>query len=208
MGEAGVITSSRSAAPASGRLGRAASDTRSRLAGIRQRLEASDRPRDMLVRYSRHGLRPAFTPSASRERRGRQPLFRIARRGRLGTRRGPVACPLQSRVPASLRRVAARVPADQALGAGRRAPANHRPVRRRHLFLRGIAERRFVHDQLYPDLRYVSNDLSRELPAGSPTRARPDVCPPRSRAPATPHVSRRQPARAALAWSATVPINP
>jgi len=159
----------------------------------------------LLVRYSRHGLRPACPPPASREGRGRQPLFRIARRGRLGARRRPVACSLQSRVPASLRRVAARVPADQALGAGRRAPANHRPVRRLHLFLRGIAERRFVHDQLYPDIRYVSNDLPRELPAGSPTRTCSDVRTPRSRAPATPHVSRRQAARAALAWSATVP---
>jgi hypothetical protein len=168
---------------------------------------SSTRP-GLPVRYSRHGIRPACPPPASGQGRGRQPLFRIARRRRLGACRGPVARSLQSRVPARLRRVAARVPADQALGARCRAHANHRPVSRRHLLLGGIAERRLVHDELYADIRHVPDDLPRELSAGGPTRTRPIVCPPRSRAPATPHVSRRQAPRAALAWSPTVPSTP
>ena len=54
--------------------------------------------------------------------------------------RPPLARALQPRVPPRLRRDAAPVPADPPAGARRRAPAQHRPLGRRHL-RRGRAAR-------------------------------------------------------------------
>ena len=110
----------------------------------------------------------------------------------LAARRRPLARPLQPRVPARLRRVAARLPAHPPPRARRGAAAHHRPLGRRHLLLRRAAERRLVHDQLHAHLRHVADRVPRGVPAGRRPRAGPELRPPRLRAPATQHVSRRQ----------------
>ena len=56
-----------------------------------------------------------------------------------------------------------------------------------------------------PHLRRVADRLPRGVPAGRRPRAGPGVRRARLRAPATPHVSRRQRRGAGLAWPATVP---
>ena len=56
----------------------------------------------------------------------------------------------------------------------------------------GLQQRRLVHDQLHPHVRHVADRLPRGVPAGRRACARPGLRRARLRAPATPHVSRRQ----------------
>ena len=89
----------------------------------------------------------------------------------LAARRGALARPLQPRVPARLRRVAARLPADPPAGARGGAAAHHRPLGRRDLPRGRPAERRLLHDQLQAHLRPDADRLPRALPAGRRQRA-------------------------------------
>ena len=73
----------------------------------------------------------------------------------------PLPRPLQPRVPARLRRVAARLPAHPTAGARRRAPAHHRSLGRRRLPLGRAAERRLFHDELHPHLWRLPHCLPR-----------------------------------------------
>ena len=127
----------------------------------------------------------------------------------LAARRRPLARALQPRVPARVRRVAARLPAHPAPRARRGAAAHHRPLGRRHLLLRRPAERRLVHHQLHAHVRHA-----RRPPTARPSRRRPQqaLVPAcvraRLRAPATPHVSRRQRLGADLAWLGDRSVDP
>src|SRR5215218_10033667 len=80
---------------------------------------------------------------------------------------------------------------------------NTRPLRRRRLLLGRPAQRRLLHHDLHAHLRDVTDRLPCRLPAGRRPRARAGVRAARPCAPATPHVSRRQGAAAAIAWLRT-----
>ena len=143
---------------------------------------SADAQRALVARCDtgRCGIRPARPPPASRQGRRGQPLLRAA--GRRATSPAPPDCRARTSAASSagLRRAAAQLSADAASRAGRRAAAEHRPLRRRHLPLGGAAERRLVHDELHADVRPVADGLPRRLPAGRPAgaRARPASCAP------------------------------
>src|SRR2546423_13393220 len=116
--------------------------------------------------YWGDGLRPACTPSAPRERRRRRALRRTAGRRRVGRGGRALASAFQPRVPASIRRVAPRVPADPPARARGRSASLDRSQRCRHLLFGRPEERRFLPDHLYPHLRQVTDRLPRALPPG------------------------------------------
>src|SRR5256714_5416107 len=162
--------------------------------------------RESLARRQYWGdeLRPACTPSASRERRRRRALRRAARRRRAGGGGRALASAFQPRVPANIRRVAPRIPADPPPRARGGAASLDRSHRGRHLLFGWPEKRRFFHDQLYPHLRQVTDRLPRGVSARVAARPDSDLRPARLRPSATPHVSRRHGHRPGLASASTV----
>ena len=96
--------------------------------------------------------RPPATCSARKDLADAR-YFEPLERRRPGARRRPLARALQPRVPARVRRVAARVPADAPARARGGAAAHHRPLGRRHLPVGRAAERRLVHHELHAHVR-------------------------------------------------------
>ena len=131
------------------------------------------------------------------------------------TRRGPrpgggaVPRPLQPRLPGCVRRVAARISADAAARAGRRAAAEHRSLGRRDLLLGRSAERRLVHDELHAHLRRPHRRRTgRQFPPAAAARRRADVRRARIRPAPTPHKWRRQGGNPATSLTSSVQSDP
>jgi hypothetical protein len=146
-----------------------------------------------------HECCPFGAPPPTRQGSGRRSLPGSTRCRRFGSCGRSFTLTLQSRVQPCVRGVSACLPAHASAGTCRDVAAHDRPVCGIDLLRSRPAERGLVHLELHPRLRHDADGLPCLVPTSVTACADPSLRVAGTRAPATPHISRRRSSTPAVA---------